>query len=236
LAPGARKALAEAVARRPERAGSLGIGRTEDLAEDEGEPLLPVEAEEHPHRAPDLCLLDEETLLRSRLVFIGQSGKRVRVAIEVVDDLLDTPASAREEVVRRAPSGNDEGRDPPVSRAESRPSESGRQDLNLRPLGPEGSTRGSDTFGSGPPASDVSETTRGRRRSRSDTDRLRRPGMAASVTFQSRRTSGTCRLLTVPEVAERLRVCRATVYRLVAEGRIPAVRISSGAIRVPSSG
>jgi excisionase family DNA binding protein len=57
-----------------------------------------------------------------------------------------------------------------------------------------------------------------------------------SVTFQSQRTIGTCRLLTIPEVAERLRVCRATVYRLVAEGRIPAVRISSGAIRVPSSG
>jgi excisionase family DNA binding protein len=31
--------------------------------------------------------------------------------------------------------------------------------------------------------------------------------------------------LTVPEVAERLRVCRATVYRLVAEGPIPTVRI-----------
>jgi excisionase family DNA binding protein len=48
-------------------------------------------------------------------------------------------------------------------------------------------------------------------------------------------TLGTCRLLTVPEVAERLRTSRATVYRLVAEGRILAVRISSGAIRVPSS-
>jgi hypothetical protein len=32
------------------------------------------------------------------------------------------------------------------------------------------------------------------------------------------------------------RVCRATVYRLVADGRIPAVRISAGAIRVPWSG
>jgi len=36
-----------------------------------------------------------------------------------------------------AGSGKDEGRDPPVSRAKSRPFESGRQDLNLRPLGPE---------------------------------------------------------------------------------------------------
>ncbi len=41
-----------------------------------------------------------------------------------------------------------------------------------------------------------------------------------------------CRLLTVREVADRLRVCRATVYRLVAEGRIPAVRISSRTIRM----
>jgi hypothetical protein len=40
-------------------------------------------------------------------------------------------------VVRSAPSGKKEGRVPSVSRVESRPSESGRQDSNLRPLGPE---------------------------------------------------------------------------------------------------
>ncbi len=39
-------------------------------------------------------------------------------------------------VVRSAPSGKEEGRAPSVSREESRPSESGRQDLNLRPLVP----------------------------------------------------------------------------------------------------
>jgi excisionase family DNA binding protein len=33
-------------------------------------------------------------------------------------------------------------------------------------------------------------------------------------------------------VAARLKVCRATVYRMIAEGRLPAVRVSSGAIRV----
>jgi hypothetical protein len=38
-------------------------------------------------------------------------------------------------VVRGWGSGKDEGREPPVSRVTSRPSESGRQDLNLRPLG-----------------------------------------------------------------------------------------------------
>jgi excisionase family DNA binding protein len=36
----------------------------------------------------------------------------------------------------------------------------------------------------------------------------------------------------VREVAARLKVCRATVYRMIAEGRLPAVRVSSGAIRV----
>ena len=36
------------------------------------------------------------------------------------------------------------------------------------------------------------------------------------------------RLLTVPEVAERLRVSRPTVYRRIAEGSLPAVRLGDG--------
>ncbi len=45
------------------------------------------------------------------------------------------------------------------------------------------------------------------------------------------------RLLTVPEVAERLRVSRPTVYRRIAEGSIPAVRIGerSGPLRIPEN-
>jgi excisionase family DNA binding protein len=43
---------------------------------------------------------------------------------------------------------------------------------------------------------------------------------------------GTSRLLTVTEAADRLRLSRATVYRLVAEGRLSSVRVSSGAIRI----
>jgi excisionase family DNA binding protein len=39
----------------------------------------------------------------------------------------------------------------------------------------------------------------------------------------------------VREVAERLRVCRATVYRITDEGRLSAVRLSSGAIRVEAA-
>jgi excisionase family DNA binding protein len=55
----------------------------------------------------------------------------------------------------------------------------------------------------------------------------------ASGTLWAQRTLGEVGpLLTIREVAERLRVCRATVYRMVAEGRLPAVRVSSGAIRV----
>jgi excisionase family DNA binding protein len=36
----------------------------------------------------------------------------------------------------------------------------------------------------------------------------------------------------VREVAERLRVCRATVYRMIDKGQLRALRVSSGAIRV----
>ena len=42
---------------------------------------------------------------------------------------------------------------------------------------------------------------------------------------------GGGRLLTVPEVAEELQVCRAIVYRVVARGELPATRVSN-AIRV----
>lgn len=54
-----------------------------------------------------------------------------------------------------------------------------------------------------------------------------------SVTFSLQRTDGEVRYLTVREVAARLKLCRATVYRMIAEGWIPAVRVSSGAIRIP---
>ncbi|WP_370642038.1 helix-turn-helix domain-containing protein [Myxococcus sp. AS-1-15] len=43
--------------------------------------------------------------------------------------------------------------------------------------------------------------------------------------------SGSGRLLTVREVAERMGVCRATVYRLCERGELPHVRISN-AVRI----
>jgi excisionase family DNA binding protein len=42
------------------------------------------------------------------------------------------------------------------------------------------------------------------------------------------------RLLTVREVAARLRVSRATVYRLVRAGALPVLRVSN-AIRIPAA-
>ncbi len=42
---------------------------------------------------------------------------------------------------------------------------------------------------------------------------------------------GGGRLLTAPQVADALGVCRATVYRLVSWGQLPAIRVSN-AIRV----
>jgi excisionase family DNA binding protein len=54
----------------------------------------------------------------------------------------------------------------------------------------------------------------------------------ASFTFHAQNSELNCAFLTVREVAERLRVCRATVYRMIDEGSLQAVRVSSGAIRV----
>ena len=39
-------------------------------------------------------------------------------------------------------------------------------------------------------------------------------------------------ILTVREVASHLRVCRANVYRLIASGRLPAIRVNGSFLRV----
>jgi len=44
-------------------------------------------------------------------------------------------------------------------------------------------------------------------------------------------TTETSRLLTIPETADRLRVSRVTVYRLISSGQLPALKVG-GALRV----
>jgi excisionase family DNA binding protein len=43
------------------------------------------------------------------------------------------------------------------------------------------------------------------------------------------------RLLLVREVAERLRICTATVYRMIARGQMPGVRFAGAFVRVRES-
>jgi excisionase family DNA binding protein len=59
-----------------------------------------------------------------------------------------------------------------------------------------------------------------------------RPISNGSFTFWTQYPELNCNFLTVREVAERLRVCRATVYRMIDKGQLRALRVSSGAIRV----
>ena len=110
--------------------------------------------------------------------------------------------------------------------------ESGRQDLNLRPLGPEISGVGShviirvplSTQAAGIPGSGVEAS--------SHLVSGNEPISNASFTFHAQNSELNCAYLTVREVAERLRVCRATAYRMIDRGQLQALRVSSGAIRV----
>ncbi len=66
---------------------------------------------------------DQRRAMEKHLVFTGLPAPEAEA-------LFTIPSQS-------AGTGKDEGREAPVSRETSRPSESGRQDLNLRPLGPE---------------------------------------------------------------------------------------------------
>jgi excisionase family DNA binding protein len=59
-------------------------------------------------------------------------------------------------------------------------------------------------------------------------------GSKGSFTFSAQDSQSVSAYLTVAEVAAQLRVCRAAVYRMIDEGRLPAVKVSSGALRVPA--
>ena len=126
----------------------------------------------------------------------------------------------------------DEGRDPPVSRTKSRPSESGRQDLNLRPLGPENFGRGSHRVVTIPTSPQDCGIPGGGKRGGSHPVTSDRPIPNGSFTFWAQNPELNFAFLTIREVAERLRVCRATVYRMIDKGQLRALRVSSGAIRV----
>ncbi len=113
--------------------------------------------------------------------------------------------------------------------------ESGRQDLNLRPLGPESSAGGSHGVVTIPVSRQASAIPRGRKRRGSHLVATGGPDSNVLFTIPSQYPALSSDFMTIREVAERLRVCRATVYRMIDDGRLPVVRVSSGVIRIRSS-
>ncbi len=105
--------------------------------------------------------------------------------------------------------------------------QSGRQDLNLRPLGPESSQGASDGFAQGPSPSHPPETTEG------GAPRPPPPVDRISTETTKRGAPVVRNFLKVREVATALSVCRATVYRLLDEGRLERYWVGTS-IRVPA--
>ncbi len=109
--------------------------------------------------------------------------------------------------------------------------ESGRQDLNLRPLGPEGASAFVDA---GSPLVTVSHALDVAGVSpAAPPDRLAPVGTATIPRGELLVNAPVVleRLLTTVEVANHLGVCRATVYALCERGELPCVRVSN-AIRI----
>ncbi len=107
--------------------------------------------------------------------------------------------------------------------------------MNLRPLGPEGSAGGSHWVITIPVGRQVSAIPRGQKRLGSHLVATGGPDSNVLFTIPSQYSALTPEFLTVREVAERLRVCRATVYRMIVDGRLASVRVSSGLIRIRST-
>ena len=109
---------------------------------------------------------------------------------------------------------------------------SGRQDLNLRPLGPESDSVGSDGVAPGgteAQALDIAGIVEPADPSNGiDSTPDQRPFVPP---VSPRNVELPEHLLTVREVAEHLRVCPATIYKLCDAGELVHVRISN-AIRV----
>jgi len=109
---------------------------------------------------------------------------------------------------------------------------SGRQDLNLRPLGPEGPNAGPHGVAPGHLETYPVDNTGVEGGAGSHTLAPRPPVATPFGALVVHDAVG--RLLTVREVADRLRVSRATVYRLVQAGALPVLRVSNS-IRIPEA-
>jgi excisionase family DNA binding protein len=109
---------------------------------------------------------------------------------------------------------------------------SGRQDSNLRPLGPEGPNADPHGLVPGHLASYPFDNTWVEGDAGSHTVAPLPPVATPFGALVVHDAVG--RLLTVREVAARLRVSRATVYRLVRAGALPVLRVSN-AIRIPAA-
>ena len=109
---------------------------------------------------------------------------------------------------------------------------SGRQDLNLRPLGPEGPNADPHGVVPGHLASYPVDNTGVVGVTGSHTVAPLPPVATPFGALVVRGVPGA--LLTVREVAARLRVSRATVYRLVQGGAVPVLRVSNS-IRIPAA-
>ncbi len=114
--------------------------------------------------------------------------------------------------------------------------QSGRQDLNLRPLGPEAKKavfHGAAGGGTGSQTVEKiqSGTTSVFHGVAQVPSNVTRHGAPVVRKDRAQKVGG--RLLTVSEVAARLSLCRATVYRLCKEGGLPCVRILN-AVRIPA--
>jgi excisionase family DNA binding protein len=108
---------------------------------------------------------------------------------------------------------------------------SGRQDLNLRPLGPEGPSADPHGVAPGHLASYPVDNTGVGGHAGSHTLAPFPPVATPFGALVVRDAVG--QLLTVREVADRLRVSRATVYRLVQSGAVSVLRVSNS-IRIPT--
>jgi excisionase family DNA binding protein len=101
-------------------------------------------------------------------------------------------------------------------------SESGRLDVNQRPLAAQGHSESIYGESHGGRRRQVAETTKVSGSSSSHRRAQRAPGTAPSGAPVARTFRGW---LTTGEIAARLRLCRATVYRLCAEGSLKHVRV-----------